>query len=87
MEKKLEEIKKSISEILDIMDDAKDAMDAAYKDVATFFTSLKEKDISQAYYQMIILKRNIDSVLEKLDRTVDNYESKVIELLKEEEND
>lgn len=82
----MEKVKKSINKILDILDDAEENLNAAYNNMATFYTSLKEKDISLAYFYMIELKKGVDVALEKLDVAVDNYEMNIIKILEEEEN-
>lgn len=81
----MEEIKKSVSDILDILSEAKETMEAGYENLAIFYTSLKKKDIDQAYLFLLSLKESVDLVLEKLDKTVDNYELEVSKMLREEE--
>lgn len=82
----MENIKKSVNKILEILDDVQENLDAAYVSMTAFCTSLKGKDINQAYFNIIELKRKVNLALNNLDSTVDDYETKVIKLLEEEDN-
>lgn len=82
----MENVKKSISKVLEILDDVQENLDAAYINMTAFCTSLKWKDINQAYFHIIELKRKVNLALNNLDSAVDDYEVEVIKLLEEEDN-
>lgn len=71
---------------MEILDDVQENLDAVYVNMTAFCTSLKGKDINQAYFNLIELKRKVNLALNNLDSTVDDYETKVVKLLEEEDN-
>ena len=83
----MEKVKKDLDEILNNLEKVQEEVNTVYSEVATSYTSLKGKDINQAYLHMIFLKEFFDEILEKFDDAVDYYESRVISMLEEEENE
>lgn len=80
----MDEIKKSLDEILRILDCSQNELDDAVQNISVFYTSLKEKDKDQAYYHLIELSKKIKSAIKKFDKTSDQYDIEVRKLLEKE---
>lgn len=83
----MEKVRKNIEEILNKLERIQEEMEIVYSETATFYTSLKGKDINQAYLHMISLGSIFEKTLKDFDSTVDYYDSKVSSMLEEEENE
>lgn len=81
----MEEIIKAVEETIQILEKMEKILEAAQRNAAVFYTSLKQKDADKTFHRLIALKGAANKAFDKFIEVLDNYEVRVLEMLEDQD--